>query len=105
MISLDNGTPWKDRVLVALGEYTSAHCNDHLCEVTGEDLRVVLTKIIGPPAHHNAWGSVITAALKRGYLERTDRYQNMKGQRANYRKTPVYRLVSKANAERVGPLD
>ena len=62
-------------------------------EVTGEDVRLLVERQIGPPHHHNVWGAIINHALRRGYLQATDRSSHMKTPKSHARKTPVYRAL------------
>lgn len=64
-------------------------------EVTGEDVRRMLTdKGLPPPHHHNAWGAFIMNLVKSGVLVSTGRMVNMKTQKSHARRTLVY-LISR----------
>lgn len=80
----DNAGPWFDQALAYLArlrQWTG----------TGEDVRVMVAREIGPPHHHNVWGGVIRTALMRGYLVRTGERRQMRSVRAHARTTDVYR--------------
>lgn len=59
-------------------------------EWTGEDIRLALLRAGIIPHHHNAWGAVISKAVKRGMLVPTGRWVGMKTTRSHARRTPVY---------------
>src|SRR5262245_38597526 len=44
------------------------------------------------PHHHNAWGTVIMQAVKRGLLTPLNQYEHMRTVRSHGRKTPKYRV-------------
>ena len=58
---------------------------------TGEDLRLRLEPVIGPPKHHNAWGAVVNTARRRGLIEPTGYWTNMRTPRSHARMTPIYK--------------
>jgi hypothetical protein len=58
---------------------------------TGEDLRLLLVPLIGPPHHHNAWGPLIKYAIERHWLFPTGERRHMKSKKSNARSTAVYR--------------
>jgi len=59
-------------------------------DYTGEDIRARCEQA-GIRAHHyNAWGAVIMAAIVRGLLTRTGRYQRAKDPRKHAHMNPVY---------------
>ena len=60
--------------------------------MTGEQIRMALEPVIGPPHHHNAWGAAIATAIRQGTLLPTGQYIAMQGPRSHARRTPVYRL-------------
>lgn len=59
-------------------------------DATGEDIRFALEAKGLIPHHHNAWGALTLAAVKRGLLRRTDRFVNMRGPKSHARMTRVY---------------
>jgi hypothetical protein len=61
-------------------------------EVTGEDVRAILTEIGMTPEHPNAWGALINWMVKRNVLIPTHRYTSMKDPRSHARKTQIYKL-------------
>jgi len=75
---------WMTRGLIAI----ASHINT---EMTGEDIRRILRRIIGDPTHHNAWGALISRAVKRGLIEPTGEWRPMQLPRSHARQTPVYR--------------
>ncbi len=62
-------------------------------ELTGEDIRFALVKIIGEPHHANAWGALIKTAKGRGLIQNTGQYVPMRAANSHARITPVYRVV------------
>lgn len=59
-------------------------------QASGEDIRLWLTPIIGPPHHHNAWGALIMVAVKHKLL-RDIGSTHMRTERSHARKTTLYR--------------
>ena len=59
-------------------------------EGTGEDMRLHIEFMIGSPHHHNAYGALVSQAVRRGYLKKTGRYAQMKTKKSHARETPVY---------------
>ncbi len=57
---------------------------------TGEDMRMLITQVIGEPHHHNAWGAMIMAAVRKGDLIKTGEMRKMVGDKSHARMTPVY---------------
>jgi len=70
---LDNSGKWKDR---AQG-LVSALCAHGRPEdrFLGEDLRRVMSSVIGEPHHPNAWGAMCGAAVKHEVIIRTGEIQ------------------------------
>ena len=60
---------------------------------TGEDMRWLVTKALGKPHHHNAWGALIGQAVKRNMLAKTGERRKMRGPKNNARETAVYRKI------------
>ena len=61
---------------------------------TGEDVRVYLSIVQYTEAPHpNAWGALINTAVRRGLIEKTGEYRQMKVKSSHARATPVYRVV------------
>lgn len=84
--------PWNRRALSYIRVLTPGE------EFTGEQIKLsVLEMGLEPPEHHNAWGSVIKMALKRGMLEPTGEYRNTETVRSHARRTPVYRRLGAVN--------
>lgn len=61
--------------------------------VTGEDIRHVVEKAVGPPHHHNAYGALVMSAVKRHLIAKTGQWTNMRDKRSHARMTPVYRKL------------
>lgn len=79
-----NNAEWFDKVLMLIPSHS-------LGEFTGEELRQRITPLMGHPSHHNAWGSVIRTAIKRGLIEGTGQYKKMTTVKSHARATAVYR--------------
>ncbi len=58
---------------------------------TGEDLRDCVTFKIGKPHSPNAWGALVSRAVKTGWIVRTGERRKMKSARSHARSTDVYR--------------
>jgi hypothetical protein len=65
--------------------------------MTGEEIRIRMTFSVGQPTHHNAWGSLIMSAVRKGLIEATGEYRSMKTKKSHARKTPVYKFTENAN--------
>jgi hypothetical protein len=61
--------------------------------VTGEDIRHKVKAEIGSPHHHNAYGALVMAAVKRHLIVKTGQWTNMRDKRSHARMTPVYRKL------------
>lgn len=59
-------------------------------ELTGEDVRLVLSEKGIVPHHHNAWGALIMSAVKQKILVSTNKLKTMKTPKSHARKTMVY---------------
>jgi hypothetical protein len=59
---------------------------------TGEDIRRFLIEEVQlePPHHHNAWGGMISGAIKKGIISGTGRYTRMNSVSSHARKTEIY---------------
>lgn len=75
--------PWKDIAWDALQTLPSGTW-------TGEGIRIFLTRSIGKPHHHNAWGALIMRAVRNKVLTPTGRYVSMREKQSHARKTPEY---------------
>lgn len=69
----------------------------HLCisrlsngEYTGEDIRVIITRLGLAPNHCNAWGALINNAVRSKLLIGTGRYVAMASRTSHARKTQLY---------------
>lgn len=60
-------------------------------EWTGEDIRLHVTKQVGPPHHHNAWGALVRSLVTSGVLVATGEWRRMQTPKSHARQTPVYR--------------
>lgn len=63
-------------------------------EYTGEQIRLILTEAGIVPHHHNAWGALISSAVKRGILIDTGRLDHMQTKKSHARKTSVYQKAA-----------
>jgi hypothetical protein len=79
----ENAGDWMDKAISAFGQLPVG-------EYTGEDIRLSVERLVGPPHHHNAWGAVIRTLLKKRYLKPTGRYTSMRTKKSHARRTPVY---------------
>lgn len=61
--------------------------------VTGEDLRLHCEQFGVFPHHSNAWGAIVHHLVRRGFLERTGEYRQMKIVTSHARVNPVYRVM------------
>ena len=79
-----NAEPFYERALQAIATLEPG-------TYTGEDVRLRIVQILqDEPHHHNAWGAIISGAVRRGYLVPTGRYLPMKTAKSHARKTPEY---------------
>jgi hypothetical protein len=60
-------------------------------EFTGEDVRELLTKAGVVPHHPNAWGALVSKAVRDKLLTPTGERRPMRGPRSHARRTDVYR--------------
>ena len=58
--------------------------------VTGEDIRFSCTEKKIAPHHPNAWGALISSAVKKGLIRETGRWVPMRDVRSKARRTPEY---------------
>jgi hypothetical protein len=82
----DNAGDWMQRALVAITLLRG--------EWTGEDIRLSVSKVVGDPHHHNAWGSLIKAAISGHIIKPTGKYRAMRTVKSHARRTPVYFICS-----------
>ena len=62
--------------------------------LSGEDIRAWTEGRVGPPAHHNAWGSVIRKAARKGVLQPTGQFIPAKHREAKGRMTQLWRVAA-----------
>ena len=62
--------------------------------ITGEDIRTLAEGYVGKPAHHNAWGSVIRKAARKGVLQPTGQFIPAKHREAKGRMTQLWRVAA-----------
>jgi hypothetical protein len=63
-------------------------------EVLAECFRMICEEEGVKPHHHNAWGGLTSALVKRGILEETGRIEKSKDPRSHSRRQPVWRVKS-----------
>ena len=80
-----NGAAWVRKALALLKSYPER-------EATGEDIRLWLEKVIGPPHHANVVGGFIITAVRQGRLEKTGEYRQMRRKESHARVNPVYTI-------------
>jgi len=61
-------------------------------EFTSEDFRKEIVLNLGPPSHPNAWGALITSAVRAGIIEDTGRTVQATNKAAHARRLPVWRF-------------
>lgn len=82
----DNGNDWLPGALALLPRVVAGR------EVTGEQMRDgLLAAGLPRPHHHNAWGALVMAAVRKGLIEKTGRWVPMAHRRSHARMTPTYR--------------
>ena len=86
--TLVNNASWFDKASNALEGYARVHA-----EFTGEEARLALAPVVGESGHHNAWGALVMAAVKRRIIVKTGEYRQMTTAKSHARATPVYRLA------------
>ena len=78
-----NAGLWFDRAMVCVKTLKGTK--------TGEEIRLEIEPLIGPPHHHNAYGSLISQAIKARYLTPTGVWRKMRTPKSHARRTPEYR--------------
>ena len=58
--------------------------------VTGEDIRRGVQRQGIEPHHHNAWGALISSAVRLGLITETGRWVPMQDKKSKARRTPEY---------------
>lgn len=86
----DNNQNFMSHGLIALSKLKTG-------EYTGEDIRIILTKIGLRPNHPNAWGALVMSAIKFGILINTGKVTKMKTKTSHARKTSIYKLIDIKN--------
>jgi hypothetical protein len=56
-------------------------------------VRQLVSRSVGGPHHHNAWGALVMHMVRTGRLVATGEYRPMKDVKSHARKTPVYRVL------------
>lgn len=79
-----NSGDWFDRALRVIGSLERGQ------SVTGESIRHIVEERIGAPHHHNAYGSLISHAVKAGMLHPTGTWVKMRDPKSHARRTPMY---------------
>ncbi len=79
----ENSQPWMERAIGFV-----SHMPVH--GMTGEEIRRIVSICIGEPHHHNAWGALISTAIKRKHFWPTGEYRKMTSKKSHARRTPVY---------------
>ncbi len=78
-----NSTDWQRQCLLRIREYPGDRA-------TGEQLRLWLSREVGHPHHHNAWGALIKKAISWRLLSKTGQRENMQTRKSHARATDVY---------------
>ncbi len=84
-----NSQPWMDKALALLPQMRREHMT-----VTGEDIHIWIEKRLGPPHHYNAWGALVSTAVRRGIIEFTGSYRKCTSPVRHAHRTPVYRFAA-----------
>ena len=79
-----NSGVFMDRALGAIDIITEGQT------LTGEDIRLRLIQEQIKPHHHNAWGALISAAVRKGLIRETGRWIAMRDTKSKARRTPEY---------------
>ena len=61
---------------------------------TGESIRLLCEKKLGPAHHHNFWGAACHTGITKGWLIDTGETAHMKTRLSHARKTPVYEAAA-----------
>ncbi len=80
----NNSGGFMDRALGAIDLITEGQT------LTGEEIRFRLMQEKIAPHHHNAWGALISAAVRRGLIRETGRWVAMRSTKSKARRTPEY---------------
>ena len=99
LIDIMEGRAQRDDALARVAANAGTFMSDALTaiaalppgEYTGEDIRILFTPQGIVPHHHNAWGALICAAVKRGLLVGTGRWVAMKSVKNHAHRSEVYR--------------
>jgi hypothetical protein len=82
---LDRNPEWTDLALRAIA------CLPVGWEGSGQDIRIKLTELIGPPHDHNVWGSLTNLAIRKKFIVPTGHYKYTRLRASHKRRIPVYR--------------
>ncbi len=87
----NNNESWLERCVTEIEPWLNYMRDfEGIRSFTGEDIRFVMSRKIGFPAHPNAWGALINTLVRRKIIRPTGEYRAMKDQNSHARKTPVY---------------
>lgn len=64
--------------------------------LTGEDIRHEVERAVGSPGHHNAYGALISHAVRRNLLFKTGDWTKMRDPQSHARMTPIYSIPGRA---------
>lgn len=82
---LHNNEPWSVRAIQLMARLTG--------EMSGEEIRMTLMAWgLERPAHPNAWGGLMSQAIKAGIITDTGRLTQMKDEKSHARRTPVWQF-------------
>lgn len=81
--TLSHNASWKDVAMNAIIGLPFA------TEGTFEDFRNKIVGTVGEPGHHNAWGALANALIRKGFLQDTGVRASMTGPKSHGRKSAV----------------
>jgi len=96
LFDLARGRRARDEGMAKVQDETLTEYADRMLEAfvgyrwTGEDVRAYIEGMGYSPGHPNAWGAVINALVRRGRLEKTGEYRQMRRVSSHARVNPVY---------------
>jgi hypothetical protein len=83
----EHNPDWLTRSVAFVGHFVTPEMGGFI----GEDIRELVSKHVGYPTHHNAWGTLVRQLLKLKLIEPTGELRAMRDPRSHARKTMVYR--------------